>query len=445
MRSTSVMMLPLGSAPGILYRRVMKLPVSTLAEAKLVLDRERAELQPAAEYDHPLYVERQDDVFDDLLTEAETARTSGRPFRWFYTGHTGAGKSTEINRIIKSDRLTNLYVPFVYRIKDSLDINDLDFTDILLAIAEAVIQLAKREEVKIEGELQTRILHWGKEIEIEDDITVTGSMTATVEANAVFGKFASEVQVGGSKKSVIRQKLRDRLTDFIKLVDDLVKAVENKKVRKVLVILDTLDHVDFTPIRDIFTQHWASLSRPKVSLLIVVPLSIIHEKQLMAEVQENFTLLPNIRVFDGPKTTKLDSEGYRFFKEVISRLADLKLFSEPALRDIFQLSGGMLRDMIGIAGDACKHADRDNPEGKVSTAHVRRVSNDRMAYFHRLLLKKDYEVLREVAQNPHPLGFDDMGPLLHLKAILYFPNGRGWYALHPAVKAILDEASESQS
>ena len=57
------------------------------------------------------------------------------------------------------------------------------------------------------------------------------------------------------------------------MIDDLVVAVE-RKIKKVLVVIDTLDHVDHRPIRDIFTNHWASLSRPKVSLLIVVPLAV---------------------------------------------------------------------------------------------------------------------------------------------------------------------------
>jgi hypothetical protein len=220
---------------------------------------------------------------------------------------------------------------------------------------------------------------------------------------------------------------------------------EKKKKRKVLVILDTLDHVDQKPIRDIFTQHWSSISRPKVSLLIVAPLFIIHMQELMAEVQDNYTLLPNIRVNRSPGSEELDMEGFKFFKEVIRRLASLDLFTSEALEAIFRLSGGMLRDMIGIAGDACRHADRDDPEGKVQPKHVQKVFDTRVAHFRRLLSKSDYKTLQEIADNPYPLGIDGMAALLHLKAILYFPNGEGWYEVHPAVKAILDKAAASAS
>ena len=40
----------------------------------------------------------------------------------------------------------------------------------------------------------------------------------------------------------------------------------------------------------------------------------------------------------------------------------------------------------------------------------------------------------------YPLGSEGLGPLLHLKAVIYYPNGEGWYGLHPAVAAILETA-----
>ncbi|MGH8528108.1 MAG: hypothetical protein ACREXY_28970, partial [Gammaproteobacteria bacterium] len=159
-----------------------------------------------------------------------------------------------------------------------------------------------------------------------------------------------EVQAGGEKRKIVREKLSESLTDFIKLIDDLVAAVERNIKKKVLVVIDTLDHVDHRPIRDIFTNHWASLSRPKVSLLIVIPLPLLLEPQFMASVQDNYSLLPNIKVFSEPDLQNLDAAGFAFFREVIAHLADPALFTEDALREVFRISGGMVRDMIGYAG-----------------------------------------------------------------------------------------------
>jgi len=114
--------------------------------------------------------------------------------------------------------------------------------------------------------------------------------------------------------------------------------------------------------------------------------------------------------------------------------------AEDALREVFRISGGMVRDMIGHAGDACKYADHDNPRGKVELRHVQRVLDDRKAFFRRLLAHADYEILKKVSAHPSLLGNEGLGSLLHLKAVIYYPNGEGWYGLHPAVAAILEAA-----
>ncbi len=416
----------------------MKLPAKTLAEAKLVLDRERPELDPARPEDKRLYVERDAAVHDRLITKAMAAAANQQAFRWFFTGHTGTGKSTELNRIVRNDQLASRYIPHIYRVRDSLDVHNLDFTDIILGIAQSVAGLAANGDVAVPKKLQVRMQKWGQETELETQLGFSPEGKGGLEFNLLIGKATLEVQAGGEKRKIVREKLNESLTDFIKLIDDLVSAVEIKK--KVLVVIDTLDHVDHRPIRDIFTNHWASLSRPKVSLLIVVPLPLLLEPQFMGSVQDNYSLLPNIKVFSTAAAQDLDPAGFNFFREVIGNLAEPALFKEDTLPEIFRNSGGMVRDMIGYAGDACKYADHDNPRGKVELKHVQQVLDDRKAFFRRLLTRPDYDILRGVLENPHPLGSEGLGPLLHLKAVIYYPNGEGWYGLNPAVAAIFETA-----
>ena len=118
----------------------------------------------------------------------------------------------------------------------------------------------------------------------------------------------------------------------------------------------------------------------------------------------------------------------------------MTLFTEDALHELFRLSGGMLRDMIGVAGDACKYADIDGAE-QVEPKHVKRVMDERKAFFRRLLTSADYQILGKLRDNPRPLGIEGLGPLLHLKAVIFYPNGEGWYGLNPAVQSILDAAA----
>jgi hypothetical protein len=117
-------------------------------------------------------------------------------------------------------------------------------------------------------------------------------------------------------------------------------------------------------------------------------------------------------VFSKPASQDLDAAGFNFFREVIAHLADPALFTEDARREIFRILGGMVRDMIGYAGDAYKYADHDNPRGKVELRHVQQILDDRKAFFRRLLTRADYEILKDVSANPYPLGIEGLGPLL---------------------------------
>lgn len=422
------------------YVTFMALPATTIADAKLVLDRERPELDPARPADKSLYVERELDIHETLITEALSAVASKRPFRWFFTGHTGAGKSTELNRVIRTKRLTDEYLPHIFRVRDSLDVHNLDFTDLILGMAHSVASIAKDRRIAVPKALQQRMAKWGSETELVTELGVSGKGKVGAKFDAWIFKASAEVQAGGEKRKIVREKIHESLTDFIKLIDDLVRVIEKKAKKKVLVVIDTLDHVDHRPIREIFTNHWSSLSKPNVSLLTVISLPMLLEPKFMAKVQSNYSLLPNVKVFQKPGSTDLDSEGYEFFVDVIGRLADISLFSDEALKELFRLSGGMLRDMIGFAGDACKYADIDNVD-KVGASHVNRVLDERKAYFRRLLKASEYEILKNIDSNPLPLGIEGLGPLLELKAVIFYPNGEGWYGLNPAVQSILEDAA----
>lgn len=418
----------------------MQIPAKKLSDAKLVLDRERPELNPERPEDQRLYVERDWGTHQALISEALAAAATERPFRWFFTGHTGSGKSTELNRIVYSNEVATNYIAHIYSVRDLLDLHNLDFTDLLLGIGQSVATIAEERNVAVATALQERIAQWGTETDLERTLGLKAQGKGGLEFKALMFKASAEVQAGGEKRKIVREKLRESLTDFTRLIDDLVAAIEGEFHKKVLVVIDTLDHVDHGPIREIFGNHWGSLRKPNVSVLTVIPLPMLHEKQFMAWVQDRFSLLPNVKVYTEPGSEELDAEGLDFFRNVISRLADLDLFAEEALREVFRLSGGMVRDMIGFAGHACTRADSEDPNGKVEFRHVQSVLDERKAFFRRLLGPPDYEILREVARAPHPLGIEGLGPLLHLKAVIFYPNGEGWYGLHPAVQSILDDA-----
>ena len=78
---------------------------------------------------------------DDLVAQiANSVRRSDKPVHLLFTGHRGCGKSTELKRLYQ--RLTTptaktrpFFVVYFEADAEDVDVNDVDFADVLLAIA----------------------------------------------------------------------------------------------------------------------------------------------------------------------------------------------------------------------------------------------------------------------------------------------------------------------
>ena len=124
------------------------------------------------------------------------------------------------------------------------------------------------------------------------------------------------------------------------------------------------------------------------------------------------------------------------FIKIISRYVDMNSFSDNTLESLFELSAGIVRDMIRLTGMACGYGDRAG--GKILTMeHVQKLWDEETSRFRGLIKSSDYELLEYVDNYPHPVGLNRFGALFHLKAVIFYPNGEGWYGLHPVIRRIM--------
>ena len=409
---------------------------ATLSDASMALDGYRV-LNPREDEEfRRFYVERPE-TNRVIVREAVAAARNSRAFHWFYTGHTGAGKSTELNRLMDNQELRTHYLPLLINIADEFDINNIDYTDIVFAMGKACAHAADKLDSPVPAELKDRIASWGKEIVSEQTVQTQSEAKAGLKVSLPFFALGEEIKSGGSKRKLIRERIYDDITDFIRLLDDLTGILFDAWKRMPLCVIDGLDHVDVKPCRELFNNHFVTLTKPRLSKLFVVPLSILNDREFAANTEKIHSTLPNVKVFDKPGSDDLDPGGLEFCREVISRHAKLDLFADDALESLFVLSGGILRDMIRNAGDACGYAADDAAE-RVEKNHAGRIWDEMTGFYRRVLERADYAVLRAVADDPFPKGLDGIPSLLHLKAIIFYPNGEGWYGVSPAVRKLLD-------
>ena len=327
---------------------------TTLAQASLLLDG-YSPLDPGhdpEQFTH-YYVKRPVAPLDSrLIRESKAAHRNGRQFHWFFSGHTGSGKSTELNRLMDNPDLTDNYLPLYIDITEGVPerrIVEIDYTEVILEMAVACVRQADDLNIVLPAELQSHIEHWGRDTELIRQEFTGSEGRAGLQVKAWFGWLREEVKSGGETRKVIKEKLYQDINRFIELLNGLALAIETATGKKALVVMDGLDHVDVKPCQDLFTNFFLTLSRPKLSKLFIVPLHLMNT-DFRTSIREISATLPNIRVFNKPGSEKLDEAGHDFFKELISRYATLDLFEEEALASLFTLSGGIVRDMIRFRG-----------------------------------------------------------------------------------------------
>jgi hypothetical protein len=413
-----------------------------LEEASEMLDGWRTLDPKEEEKFRQYYVNRQVESHDRIIHEGKTALRSSRTFHWFFSGHTGAGKSTELNRLLLNEELKKDYIPLY------IDINEgdpekrtvkIEYSEIIFEIAVACVKVAEETDKKFtfSKELVEYIDNWRKNAKIEREVYTGTEGSAGVKLGAWFGWLREEIKSGGQTKKTFTEELYADVNKFIELINKLAAEIEKHFKRKALVILDGLDHLEVAPCKDLFSNYSQTLTRPKVSKLFVVSLYLLNT-DFRAVIQGSVSTLPNIKVFRDHESDELDDNGYGFYKDLISRYAPLDFFTEEALKSIFRLSAGILRDMIRLTGLACWHANKRKSK-IVEEDDVEPVWNETIQFYHDILYKSDYEILKEVRKNPRPPGLDAIPNLIFRKAIVCYPNGWGWYKVHSAVLRLMDQ------
>lgn len=420
----------------------MKKPASgTIEEASILLDGYQP-LHPGTDDYKQFYINRPK-VESKLIREAERAFRAKpkRAFHWFFSGHTGSGKSTELNRIMTNSTLAEKYLPLYIDLESDFNLHNIEYTDIIFAIGKECVRRASEVGCSISEELQNTIKNWGSEIISEEEITTKSEGKTGLKLSLWFLALGEEIKSGGTKRELIRRNISGDILFFIRQIDELAENLSKHEKRRILCVFDGLDHVDAELCYQILYNHYETITRSSISKIIVIPLSILNNRDFLATIEGQYSTIPNIKVFANPGSDVAAEDGFEFYKNVISRYVSLEVLTDNALRSLFNLSAGILRDMIRYTGDACAYASEDG-SAIVDIEHVERVWNETMRFYRSQLYVEDYEVLRMVKNDPYPKGIDGVPPLLHNKAIIYYPNGEGWYGVHPAVGRILEKSYE---
>ncbi len=394
-----------------------------------------------------------------LLSDTDTCQ--------LYTGHRGAGKSTELLRLKAHLEKRGCFVVHFAAIdeKGDLDQEDVQYTDILLACTRHLLsQLKDADPRPVQSWLRERMqtLHEIGQMELK--------MDSPAEIQAAFVKLTTAIRAVPTQRQEIRKQLNPHTVTLLDALNQFIADAKRKLPKdktRLVVIADNLDRMVPIPQADGRTNHDEiyldrsdQLKGLDCHLVYTVPISLVYSSRSsdLTNLYGTPKLLPMLMVrkmagdVDELGLNRLKTLLYQRFKAFAADLAlDTDIFADAdTVNQLCLASGGHLRELLLLTKEAVKYMDAL----PISANAVRRATSNLRSTYRRGVGTMQWQVLAKVAishriqdsvitDSATRINSDDVYRdllfrryLLHYRDIDDQDQENDWYDVHPVIKAI---------
>lgn len=384
--------------------------------------------------DCPFHVERKGKPLNKLIRAL--LREHRQPPKYFFSGHRGCGKSTELNRLAADDEINRKFFVVKYSVKDVCDVNNLDYVDVLFSIGAQLYLQYTDAGKELRPELIEALEGWRNDIveQIREEIA---SFETSMEAGlkTFFLSILAKIRAEDTTRKTIRRKIEPRLSELIDKTNLIAADIEGKEKKKVLVLIDDLDKLGLDPAKKIFYDNYTAITQPACAIVYTVPISMFFAQEFTA-IRENRFFLPNVKLHFKKERDNPDKKGYALMESFIFRRMKEELIEQEALVHAIKMGAGVFREtarIMQIAADSALENDRN----RIIKEDAERAEREIRSDFKRILKPKDYVTLKEICMNNEICGIENVGDLLHNLSVLEYMNDETWCDIHPTLEELL--------
>ncbi len=377
-------------------------------------------------------------------------------------GHHGSGKSTELKRLKRElETGENPFFVVYCEAKSDLDVNDVDFPEVLIAI---VHQLARQLEEQVGIKLKPGYFkdRW------ERLKKVLGSEVGFEEFELQTGLFnlAGVIKSSPDARAKIREALEPEMGHLLIAANDVIGEATlelTKKKRSGLVILvDDLDKIVLRPheaskcstAEYLFVHRQPQLSAFKCHLVYTMPLSLAysaHQGEIASRYGARVPVIPMTKIAKRPPKRGRYEPGFDCFRQIIeARLKSVEVeertvFENDSVRDrLIELSGGQPRELMIMIREAIV-----SDTLPIRDAAVDRTEREGQRSYARLLMDEHSKIVESVRKNGvlkrTKANEDLVRELLDSRAILQYVNDDEWYGVNPLIRKAAPKAKVRKS
>jgi hypothetical protein len=360
-----------------------------------------------------------------------------------FFGHIGIGKTTELRRYALQLNGSRRFYVVEVDVLAKLDRNNLQYTEVLMAMAETLLERLHGDGFVLGAEALEPLQRWfGNVVETK---AATKELSAELKTVAEGGggipglikllaTFTAAFKTGSSQKSEWRREIRNDFTSLALAFNTLIRLAEAQLARKgraeqLLFLIDGTDKMRGEDTQQFFVQDAEQLLAIKTLVIYTAPLHLKYDGRLGGKLDADI-VLPMMKLYerDGGRF----EAGWRTMRRLLLLRADRCLFASDAEVDrLVEFSGGHPRELLRLLKLCCELAE-DRIDASVVQTAIEKLAAD-YRYF---LKPADYALLKTIDSNPVDGGNDEQAQeLLHRLALLQYNDGT-WRRSHPVVRTL---------
>ncbi len=364
-------------------------------------------------------------------------------------GHRGSGKTTELKRLerVLSAGDKRYFVVFVESAAD-LDLNDVDFPEILIAIMQRLaMELKERKGITLKpGYFSDRFeklkKFFGTEVEFDK-----------LDLGASFLKLSATMKSSPDAREELRKLLEPDTSNLLHAANDILGeamlALGKKGYTNIVILVDDLDKIVLRPHKDagcstaehLFANRHAQLKGFSCHTVYTVPLALVYST-LGAKIASSYgtetPVVPMTKIRTRPPGSKAHKPGTDRFRDIIAhrlkhaKTQESEVFGKGVIDRLVVMSGGQPRELMKLVRDALIGGALPVQSGAVA-----RVETEGARAYARQLTEEQTKLLRQVAKSGrivrNKATDETFRELLDSRAVLQYVNDTEWYGVNPLI------------